>query len=89
MFLTYQAELPENLQKLAEKLASHWIDFIYGRDPWTPYKKSSSLMQYGPNATHGEIAESSKVFYENLRLVERLQPAIGTLTANLRGASHD
>lgn len=53
-----------------------------------PYKKGSGVMQFGPDATHKEVAETSKVFYKNLRLVEKLQPAIGTLSASVRGAVH-
>lgn len=69
-------------------MSRKWINFIYGEDPWTPYKKGSGVMQFGPDATHKEVAETSKVFYKNLRLVEKLQPAIGTLSASVRGAVH-
>lgn len=89
VFLTYQAHLPARLAKLAESIAEHWLTFINGHQPWTPYSQkndgSSILMLFGPEGQMKEAHESIKPSYETLRLTERLQDNIGTLEGALRG----
>ncbi|KAK5219670.1 hypothetical protein LTR72_008054 [Exophiala xenobiotica] len=89
IFLSYQEHLPGELRQLAEKLAEHWLVFITGGRPWTPYDAkvpaSAKLMQYGPNAQVREIPEVEKQSYSRLRLCEGLQDDISALAAALRG----
>jgi carboxylesterase type B len=81
IFLTYQEHLPTHLAKLAETIATQWLRFVNGGEPWKPYDQkadgSSTLMYFGPNGEYKEVAENAKPAYENIRLCERLQDSVG------------
>lgn len=88
MFLSYQEHLSSDLQQLAENLAEHWLIFITGGQPWTPYAQkapaTAKIMHYGPSAQVGEAPEADKPSYTRLRLCEELQDRISALAAALR-----
>jgi len=89
IFLTYQSHLPDDLQRLAQKIARHWLVFVNGGQPWRRYDQkidgTSTLMYFGPNSQTGEAPESTKPAYKNLMLCEKLQDDISHLAALLRG----
>jgi len=89
VFLTYQAHLPDTLAMLAETIASQWLQFVNGGEPWKAYSQkadgSSTLMYFGPNGQNIEASEVSKPAYKNLVLCEELQDTIGSFAARLRG----
>ncbi|CZR65126.1 uncharacterized protein PAC_15026 [Phialocephala subalpina] len=93
IFLTYQSHLPSNLATLAETMASRWLSFVNGGQPWSVYDQksdgSSKLMVYGPNGRSGEASESSKPAYKNILLCEELKESIGRFAAGLHGVLAD
>ncbi|OQU95216.1 hypothetical protein CLAIMM_01455 [Cladophialophora immunda] len=89
IFLTYQEHLPAELQQLAHELVEHWLVFISGGRPWTPYNvtapSSAKIMHYGSDARVREELESAKPAYNRLRLCAELQDSISNFAAALRG----
>ncbi|KAJ5460938.1 Alpha/Beta hydrolase protein [Penicillium daleae] len=89
VFLSYQSLLSPTLASLGEIIAMHWITFINGGKPWTPYSQksdgSSAVMLFGNNGPQKEITEAEKPNYETLRLCESLQDRFGVLEGYLRG----
>lgn len=85
-FLTYEEHLSVEQQNLSRIMARHWISFICGEDPWTPYhQKPGTVMQYGDGGKVTETRESDKLTWEGLRMVESLQDKVTDLTAAIKG----
>lgn len=89
IFLTYQEHLPAPLAKLAETIAGQWLRFVHGGEPWKAYDRkadgSSTIMYYGPEGKHAEVAERTKPAYENIRLCKTLQDKVGRFAGRLHG----
>lgn len=89
IFLTYQRHLPSNLATLAETMASQWLTFVNGGQPWSVFDQksdgTSKLMVFGPDGRSVERTESSKPAYRNILLCEELKESIGQFAARLHG----
>lgn len=85
-FLTYEKHISSELRKLSETMADHWITFVNGSDPWTPYSRASgNVMRYGDGAQASEVPEQSKSSWKSLRLVEGRQDKISNFASKVRG----
>ncbi|EEA25194.1 hypothetical protein TMatcc_006584 [Talaromyces marneffei ATCC 18224] len=60
-------------KELAYAMAGHFIDFAYGKDPWTKYADGYSWMRYGPDNKCTVVTESED---EPVRHFSRMQKII-------------
>ncbi|KAM5377485.1 hypothetical protein ACJZ2D_004854 [Fusarium nematophilum] len=70
LFLNFDEHLTPAQQKLARSMASHFINFAYGKDPWTRVSDGASWMRYGPNEELRVVTESED---DKVRKYSRMQ----------------
>ncbi|KAL6918610.1 hypothetical protein ACHAP8_010987 [Fusarium lateritium] len=73
LFLNFDEKLTPGQQKLARSMASSFIDYAYGKDPWPRITDGSQWMRFGPDETSKVATE---VEDENVRRYSRMKTII-------------
>ncbi|CAJ0546565.1 Ff.00g011920.m01.CDS01 [Fusarium sp. VM40] len=73
LFLNFDERLTSGQQNLARSMASKFIDFAYGKDPWPRINEGSQWMLFGPDETSKLVTEYED---EGVRRYTRMQKII-------------
>ncbi|KAM0543289.1 hypothetical protein ACHAPJ_012373 [Fusarium lateritium] len=73
LFRNFDEQLTPAQIEMSKAIASQYIDFAYGKDPWTRFSQGQSWMRYGPDAAYKVVTEAED---EAIRRYSRLQKII-------------
>lgn len=90
VFLNSRETMTPDQVVMAEKMASDWIAFANGRDPWERFESSKKWMIYGPKEAQNTWALQDEDQDENIRHYSRWRSVIDTgLYEKLWNAAED
>lgn len=75
VFLTITPVMNPSERSLAYKMAGHWIDFAYGRDPYEKFSEGQRWMVYGPKGQARLMTEAEDEpvrKYQVMKEIERM-----------------